>query len=319
MGGAPLLIVSASDIAAILTHEILIDALDEAFRSDMTAPPKTVHMIPQPSGRDAKLLMMPAWTNSGERLLGCKLVNVFPDNAQHGKPAVHGSYVLMSGDTGEPLAMLDGTVLTLWRTAATSALAARYLAREDAAHLLMVGAGALSPHLVRAHRAVRPIKRVTIWNRTRSRAISTAFALAAAGIETEVADDLESAMREADIVSCATLSETPLVHGGWLKKGAHVDLVGAFTPKMREADDATVRRARVYVDDRITAPKASGDIAIPLKKKILTPGDIQGDLFDLCRGKAKGRKRKDEITLFKSTGLAIEDLTAARLLWNRLK
>jgi ornithine cyclodeaminase len=225
----------------------------------------------------------------------------------------------MSGDTGETLAVMDGTALTAWRTACASALAARYLAREDASHLVMVGAGALAPHLVRAHRAVRPIKRVTLWNRTRARAVATAFALSAAGIEPEIADDLETAVREADIVSCATLSPTPLVKGAWLKKGAHVDLVGAFTPKMREADDAAIRRARVYVDSRATAPKGSGDIAIPLRKKILRQKDIQGDLYELCRGKKKGRRRESEITLFKSTGIALEDLAAAMLVWAELK
>jgi ornithine cyclodeaminase/alanine dehydrogenase-like protein (mu-crystallin family) len=244
---------------------------------------------------------------------------VFPDNARAGKPSVYGSYLLMAGATGEPLAVFDGAALTAWRTAAASALAARYLAREDAAHLVMIGAGALAPHLVRAHSAVRPIRRVTLWNRTHSRAISTAFALAAAGIETEVADDLEAAVREADIVSCATLSAEPLVRGAWLRKGVHVDLVGAFTPKMREADDDAIRRARVYVDVRDTAAKGSGDIAIPLKRKIIAAGDIQGDLAELCQGRAKGRRRKDEITLFKSVGTAIEDLAAARLVWRKLR
>jgi ornithine cyclodeaminase len=261
---------------------------------------------------------MPAWTNAGERFIGHKLVNVFPENPKAGKPSVLGSYVLMSGDTGEPLALIDGAALTLWRTAAASALAARCLARDDASHLLMIGAGALAPHLVRAHRAVRPISKVTIWNRTRSRAVATAFALSAGGIEPVLADDLEEAMNEADIVSCATLSEKPLVRGAWLKKGAHVDLVGAFTIKTREADDTTIRRARIYVDSRKAAPKGSGDIAIPLKKKIMTVKDIQGDLFELCRGTAKGRKRQDEITLFKSTGVALEDLAAAMLIWRAL-
>jgi ornithine cyclodeaminase len=193
------------------------------------------------------------------------------------------------------------------------------LVREDASHLVMVGAGTLAPHLVRAHCSVRPIKRVTLWNRTRSRAVSTAFALSAAGLQPAIADDLEQAVRDADIVSCATLSPAPLVRGAWLKKGAHVDLVGAYLPTLREADDAAIKRARVYVDSRASAPKGSGDIAIPLKKKIIAQKDIQGDLFELCRGKAKGRKRKDEITLFKSTGIALEDLAAATLVWNALK
>jgi ornithine cyclodeaminase len=311
-------IVSADDLDRVLTHAALIDALDAAFRADVEVPPRHVHMIPQPSGSEAKLLLMPAWTNSGERLTGCKVVSVYPDNAKAGKPSVYGSYLLMSGDTGEPLALIDGTALTAWRTAAASALAARYLARDDAAHLVMVGAGALAPHLVRAHCAVRPIKRVTLWNRTRSRAISTAFALSAAGIEPVIEDSLEAAVRIADIVSCATLSAEPLIRGKWLRKGTHLDLVGAFTPKMREADDDAVRRARIYVDTRAAAPKGSGDIAIPLKKKIIKLSDIAGDLFELCRGKVKGRKRKDEITLFKSVGTAIEDLAAAMLVWRRL-
>ncbi len=312
-------IVSSDDISRVLTHAALVDALHDAFRADIEVPPRHVHMIPQPSGSEAKLLLMPAWTNSGERLTGCKVVSVYPDNAKINKPSVYGSYLLMSGDTGEALALIDGAALTAWRTAAASALAARYLAREDAEHLVMVGAGALSAHLIRAHCAVRPIKRVTLWNRTRSRAVSTAFALHAAGIEPLIADDLEAAVRIADIVSCATLSAQPLIRGAWLKKGAHVDLVGAFTPKMREADDEAVRRARIYVDVRASAPNGSGDIAIPLKKKIIKLSDIQGDLFELCRGKKKGRKRKDEITLFKSVGTAIEDLAAAMLVWRKLK
>ena len=192
----------------MLSYEALIDALAEAFRSDIDGAAEDRPHDPAAVGQRGEV---PAdagldRTNSGERFIGCKLVSVFPDNAKAGKPSVYGNYLLMSGDTGETLALMDGTALTAWRTAAASALAARYLAREDASHLVMVGAGALAPHLVRAHRAVRPITRVTLWNRTRSRAISTAFALTAAGIETAIADDLEAAVREADIVSCATLS-----------------------------------------------------------------------------------------------------------------
>jgi ornithine cyclodeaminase len=312
-------IVTADDINRLLRYDALIDALRDAFRSDIEAPEKIAHFIPQPSGGEAKVMLMPAWNQSGRRFIGCKLVNLFPNNALAGKPSVLGSYVLMSGDTGETLAVMDGAALTAWRTACASALAARYLARDDASHLVMIGTGALAPHLVRAHCAVRPLKRVTLWNRTRSRAVSTAFALTTSGLSPEIANDLEMAVREADIVSCATLSATPLVHGAWLKKGAHVDLVGAFSPKTREADDEAIRRARIYVDDRTIAPQASGEIAIPLKKKVLTLKSIQGDLYELCRGKAKGRKRRDEITLFKSTGLALEDLAAAVLVWNALK
>lgn len=310
-------IVSPDDIARVLTYPALIDALDEAFRSDIMLPLRHHHTIPRADG-DATLLLMPAWTESGEAFLGCKVVTVFPGNAARGAPSLHGTYLLMSGETGEPLAAIDGRALTAWRTACASALAARYLAHEEASHLLMVGAGALAPHLIRAHMSVRPITRVTLWNRTRSRAVQTGFALAASGIEVDVGDDLESAVREADIVSCATLSTEPLIKGQWLKKGAHVDLVGGFTPKMREADNAAIKRARVYVDTRAGAMKEAGDIVQPLRRKVIASSDIQGDLFDLCRGKKKGRRRRDEITLFKSVGTAVEDLAAAMLVWRLL-
>lgn len=309
-------ILTADDVARAITYPALIDALAAAFRAEITVPGRHHHTVSQP-GRDATLLLMPAWTESGEaseRYLGCKMVAIFPDNAAAAMPSLYGSYFLMSGSTGEPLAILDGRVLTAWRTGAASALAARYLARENAAHLVMVGAGTLAPHLVRAHAAVRPIRRVSLWNRSRSRAIATAFALSASGIEISVVDDLESAVKEADIVSCATLATEPVIKGAWLRKGTHVDLVGAFTPKMREADDAAIKRARVYVDTR-AALSEGGDIARAIKRKVIGKNAVQGDLFQLCRGEVKGRTRANEITLFKSVGTAIEDLAAAMLAW----
>jgi len=310
-------IVSADDIQNALTYRALIDALDEAFRSEIAVPVRHHHTIPT-EGADATLLLMPAWTSEGERYLGCKIVTVFPDNAKQQRPSVYGQYLLLSGETGEPLAMMDGRTLTAWRTACASALASRYLSREDAAHLVMVGAGALAPHLIRAHLSVRPIRRVTLWNRTRARAVSLGFGIAVAGIEVDVAETLEEAVRDADIVSCATLSTQPLIQGAWLKKGAHLDLVGGFNAKMREADDQAVKRARIFVDTRAGAAKEAGDIVMPLRKKIIEPKAIKGDLFDLTRGKVKGRTSASQITLFKSVGTAIEDLAAAMMVWKQL-
>lgn len=307
-------VITAEEIERALSYPALVEALREAFRADITVPVRHHHAIPQ-AGAEATLLLMPAWTSGEGSFLGCKIVTVFPDNGKLSKAAVLGSYLLMSGNTGEPLAAMDGTVLTRWRTAAASALASSYLSREDSAHLVMVGAGALAPHLVRAHASVRPIKRVTLWNRTRGHAVQAAFGLAVTGIETEVTDDLEAAVRDADIVSCATLSSTPLLRGKWLKKGAHLDLVGGFTPKMREADDDAVKKSRVYVDTRAGALKEAGDIVQPLKSGALKRDGVRGDLFELCRGKAKGRTKASEITLFKSVGTALEDLAAAMLVW----
>ncbi len=313
MSGLPgVRVVSADDVARILTYPALVDAIEAALRADIAVPARHHHTVPQP-GRDATLLVMPAWTEAGERFLGCKVVAIFPDNAVQDIPSLSGGYFLMSGTTGQPLAVIDAPALTAWRTAAASALAARYLAREDAAHLLMVGAGTLAPHLIRAHSAVRPISRVTLWNRTRRRAVATAFALGAAGIEVELADDLATAVAQADIVSCATLATAPLIKGEWLQKGAHVDLVGAFTPKMREADDAVFKRARLYVDT-VAALKEAGDLAGPLRRQVIRKENVR-DLAALCRGKAKGRRKADEITVFKSVGMALEDLAAAMLVW----
>jgi len=309
-------IVTADDIARTMTYPALVEALATAFRGDTAAPVRHHHAIPQP-GADATLLLMPAWTASGTRFVGCKVVTVFPDNAKVGKPSVHGSYLLMSGETGEPLAIMDGRELTAWRTAAASALAAMHLAREDATDLVMVGAGALALHLVRAHASIRPLARVSLWNRTNARAEEIAIHLRRDGLDVRIADDREAAVRSADIVCCATLSAEPLVRGAWLKPGTHVDLVGGYTPQMREADDEAVRRARVFVDTRAGALAEAGDVVDPIRRGVIGEADIQGDLCDLCRGAASGRRSASEITLFKSVGTAVEDLAAAMLIWER--
>jgi alanine dehydrogenase len=305
--------IGGDDIARALTYPALVEALEVAFRGEIEVPVRHHHRIAQPAA-EATLLIMPAWT---EEFLGCKLVTVFPGNAELGRPSVDGTYLLMSGRTGEPLAVIDGRPLTAWRTAAASALAAKYLARPDAAHLLMIGAGALAPHLVRAHAAVRSIRRISLWNRTRQRAETLAFPLVWDGYEATVGEDLERLVRDADIVCCATLSKAPLIRGEWLKPGAHVDLVGSFRPDMREADDEVLRRARIFVDTRVALQEA-GDLVDPIRRGVISAADIQGDLFDLCRGKIEGRAGAEEITLFKSVGTAIEDFAAAMVLWRSL-
>ena len=318
MSAGKLRFVSADEIDSILDFPSLIDALHAAFRADIETPLRHHHAIAREGG-EAALLLMPAWTKEKDgSFLGTKTVTVFPGNLARGLGSVAGTYLLMSGDTGEPLVTIDGHRLTLWRTAAASALAARYLARGDASHLLLIGAGALAPYLARAHAAVRPIKKVSIWNRTQARAEALTEELSGEAFETEVVSDKEVATRHADIITCITLSQTPVLEGEWLKPGAHVDLVGAFRPNTREADDAAIKRSRIYVDTRRGALKEAGDLMMPMATGILKEPDVQGDLFDLCRGQAKGRVTSEEITLFKSVGTAIEDLAAAMLVWKKL-
>ena len=318
MSASKLRFVSAAEIDSTLDFSSLIDALHAAFRADMETPLRHHHAIARDDG-EASLLLMPAWTKEKDgAFLGTKVVTVYPGNLAKGLGSVAGTYLLMSGDTGEPLVAIDGHRMTLWRTAAASALAAKYLAREDASHLMLFGAGALAPYLVRAHAAVWPIKKVSIWNRTPGRAAALAEELSAESFKTEIVTDKERATRDADIVTCITLSQVPVFSGDWLKEGAHVDLVGAFRPNAREADDAAIKRSSVYVDTRRGALKEAGDIVIPLSTGVLKESDVKGDLFELCRGTAKGRASAQEITLFKSVGTAIEDLAAAMLVWKKL-
>lgn len=290
----------------------LVGALREAFREGCVLPPRHHHTLKVPGGPDATLLLMPAWRPGAA--LGVKVVNVFPGNGERGLPAVSGVYLLFSAATGEPVALLDGAELTARRTAAASALAATFLARPDARRMVVVGTGRLAPELVAAHASVRPVREVLVWGRDRSKATALAARLGErTGLAAEAAADLEAAVRGADIVSCATTSASPLVRGAWLAAGAHLDLVGGFTPAMREADDEAVRRARVWVDTLDGATREAGDIVQPLRNGALAADAIAGDLFGLCRGSAGGRADPKEITLFKSVGTALEDLAAAVL------
>ncbi|WP_181700803.1 ornithine cyclodeaminase family protein [Chthonobacter albigriseus] len=319
-------IFSAADIAAALTPAAMVEALREAFRAPIETPLRHHHTVDRPHGEAATLLLMPAWDAASEVAagggwMGVKIVTVFPGNAHRGRPTVDGIYLLMRGATGEPVAVLDGRALTLWRTAAASALAASYLARQDAARHLMVGAGALSRFLIEAHASIRPIAEIAVWNRDPAKAEAVVEGLPAsiAGrpVRAVVARDLEAAVGEADIVSAATLASEPLVRGAWLKPGAHVDLVGGFTPDMREADDEAVRRSSVFVDTRAGAAHEAGDIVQPLQSGVLAATGIRADLFELCRGVHPGRGSETEITFFKSVGTALEDLAAASLVFRR--
>jgi ornithine cyclodeaminase/alanine dehydrogenase-like protein (mu-crystallin family) len=300
-----------------LGYPSLIDILQAAFEQGAIAPLRHHHAIELDGRPEATLLLMPAWEASAAgsatagRYLGVKTITVFPDNAERGRPAVYGTYLLLSAETGETLAVMDATRLTAWRTAAASALASRYLSRPDASRLLMVGAGALAPQLIRAHASVRSIGDIALWNRSTERAQALIARLAEQGLKVSLAADLEAAVRWADIVSVATISTEPLIHGEWLRPGSHVDGVGAYRPNMRETDDAVVRRARIYVDTRAGAYAEAGDIVQPLSAGVIGKEAVVGDLFDLARGTVPGRTTAEEITFFKSVGAAIEDLAAA--------
>ncbi len=308
--------VSAEQIHAFLGYPDLIEALRRMFRDGCEMPVRHHHQIAVPDAPEATLLLMPAWQTGRE--IGVKVVTVFPGNAEKDLPSIMGQYLLLDGQSGAPRALLDGQALTVRRTAAASALAAGYLARADTARLCMVGTGALAPHLIQAHAAIRPIREVTVWGLRPERAQAVIDGLSLPDIQFTVAEDLEAAVRSADVISCATLAVDPIIRGAWLSPGQHLDLVGAFRPDMREADDAAVTRARLFVDTRAGALKEAGDLAIPLAAGVISETDVVADLFELTRGEAAGRETDEAITLFKSVGAALEDLAAAQLAVERL-
>jgi ornithine cyclodeaminase/alanine dehydrogenase-like protein (mu-crystallin family) len=300
----------AQSVRARLPWPRFFAALDAMLRDDVATPLRTNHPIEVPDQPMATLLLMPAW-RSGKRL-GVKLVTVFPGNAVRGERAVGAVYALFDATNGAPLAFFDGEELTARRTGGASAYAADRLARRDARHLVVVGSGRIARALVDAHRAVRSIERVGVWSRTAEHARKTAAAMAEAGHPAVAIEDLEAAVREADIVSCATLATEPIVRGAWLPRGVHLDLVGAFNAQMRETDDAAIARADLIAADNRTAVLAEGgDIVQAIASGAIGANDIATDLAGLARGAHPGRTRDGEITVFKSVGFALEDLAAA--------
>ena len=291
----------------------LLEAIAAALADpDAAAPERQVHPLTLPGGAEGSLLVMPAW-RSGD-VIGVKAVTYFPTNAGGATPTINAGYLLFEGRSGRLVAAMDGDELTVRRTAATSALAARYLARPDASRLLVVGTGQLAPSVALAHAQSRDLAAVEIWGRNAGRARATVDFLVAAGIPATVAGDLDAAVERADVVSCATGAAEPLIEGRRLRPGTHLDLIGSFRPDMREADDDAVRRAAVFVDTRAGARRA-GDLARPIAAGVIDESHIRADLAELASGRHPGRTALEQVTLFKSAGFALADLAAARLVW----
>ena len=308
---------NAVQLAVALPYSTLIPALREAFRAGgAEAPARHVHPISPAS--DAVLLLMPVW--QPDRHTGVKVVTVAPRNPQRQLPTVHSVFMLFDSATGAPICLMDGEELTLRRTAAAYALASTYLSRPDSSHLLVIGTGSLAPYLAAAHCKARPVRTVTVWGRNPDSTARTAnllhVQLGADGIAVQIASDLEAAVGSADIISCATTSTVPIVQGLWVRPGAHVDLVGGFRPNMREADDALMSGAAVFVDTFAGALAEAGDLLQPMQVGRLTRDAIHAELADLCAGRHPGRTAAAQVTLFKSVGAALEDLCGADLAWD---
>lgn len=304
-------IIEHSEIVERLEWLNLIDQMGIELRANRVVSPARQNLeIGTHDGNTANLLIMPAWI-SGE-CIGVKLVTFFPGNGKRGLPTINASYVLFNGRNGEVQSILNGDALTERRTAAASALAARYLARKDAARLLIVGTGQLSRSLAQAHAMVRTYSEIAVFGRNTERARSVAAQLRDDGLPAVQSDDLELSCERADVISSATSATQPILRGQWVQPGTHIDLIGSFKEDMRESDDELISKSQIYVDTRAGASRA-GDISIPLSRGLIQPTDIVADLFELASGADPGRQSDQSITLFKSAGFSLEDLVAAKL------
>ncbi|MGK6305790.1 ornithine cyclodeaminase family protein [Variovorax sp. DT-64] len=306
---------NADSTRSALDFARLIPALRAAFAGEATVPPRHVHAVEAGADRGT-VLIMPAWSEAG--YLGIKTINIFPGNGARGLPGLHATYVLYDAHTGVPLAMMDGNEITAHRTAAASALGASFLARTDARRLLVLGTGRVARLLPAAHSAVRAIDEIHVWNHRPEGAQALAAQWRSEGWNAQAATDLEAAVRSADIVSCATLATSPLVKGEWLAPGSHLDLIGSFTPQMREADPACFAGARTFIDTEEAMLKA-GDLLDAIAAGTLSRDAVQATLADLCKARHPGRANDAERTVFKAVGSALEDLAAATLVWEPLR
>jgi ornithine cyclodeaminase/alanine dehydrogenase-like protein (mu-crystallin family) len=296
--------------------ELILELKRGFATQSVMVPMRHHHDFPNPEvGSDSTLLLMPAWNPSKEA--GVKIVTVSPENGQFGMPSIQGVYILMDAIKGGVKAILQAKSLTSKRTAAASALASKYLSKENASSLLMIGTGALSSNLIQAHASVRPIKKVFVWGRSLAKAKTICDSFLGEDFEAIAIGSIEEKLGEVDIISCATLSKTPLVLGKHLRAGQHIDLVGSYKKDMRETDDQTIKLASIFIDTMHGGLKESGDIVIPLQNGTLKVEDIRGDLFGLCSGTKEGRRNDNEITVFKSVGYALEDLVAATYFFNK--
>ncbi|KAL2527357.1 NAD(P)-binding Rossmann-fold superfamily protein [Abeliophyllum distichum] len=311
--------ISTPILHSFITHKSLIHHLQSTLPTlspTIHSPIRHAHQT-SPS---SSLLLMPSWSLSPSLpYVGIKLVTYYPNNSTLNLPGVQASYVLFNSLTGQPLASIDATELTLYRTSCVSALASFYLSREDSETLLMIGSGSLAPHLIKAHLSVRPkVKKVIIWNRTEEKARNLVEKMSNEGcfegVCFESSGFLEEVVKVVDIISCATNSEIPLVKGVDLKAGTHLDLVGSFKHSMKECDDEAIRRGRVFVDNEAAMTEA-GELVGAFERGVITKDEIAGDLVGLIKGEKPERKNSKEITVFKSVGSAVVDLLSAQLVY----
>ncbi|HEY6218474.1 MAG TPA: ornithine cyclodeaminase family protein [Gemmatimonadaceae bacterium] len=314
-----MIVLSQKDVIELLSMRDCIDVMGNTLaalaRGESLLPLRTVVRLPNDKDFFA---VMPAYVGTPESM-GAKVITVFNDNHGTELDSHQGAVLLFDAKNGSLSAVLDATAITAIRTAAVSALATKYLAREKADDLAILGSGVQARSHLDAIPCVRPIKRVRIWSRTPKHARALADEYRSRFAEVTVHDDAESAVRGAAIVCTVTSSNNPVLRGKWLSPGSHVNAVGVSQPRAREIDTEVVTRASLFVDRRESALKEPGDILQPLSAGAITPDHIKAEIGEVVAGTKPGRRSDDEITLFKSLGLAVEDIAAAQFVYTRAK
>ncbi len=311
-------ILTRTDLEQVLTMGDCIEAIDDVMRrfslGETVMPVRLMTPVP---GRGSHAAMPAALPGLG--VLGIKSITIFPTNPTRGVPAILGVVILNDGDTGRLLAVMDAAYLTAVRTAAASAVATRALARPEASTLALIGAGVQAGTHLWAMSVVRPLRSVAVYDI--DPLIAERFIEAKSRrhpeLEFRLAASPEEAIRDADIICTVTTSQTPIVDFRWLKAGAHINAVGAHTPNARELDSATVQAARVLVDSREAALKEAGDLLIPLQEGLFGAEHIRDEIGEVLAGSKPGRTSPDQITVYKSVGVAVQDIAAARLAYQR--
>lgn len=302
-------IITADQVHATLGYPALINALGEAYAGDFSMPPRQVFLLDEnPDNHDA-FAVLPSW---GSEFIGVKAFTYFP-TAEPPYKSLYSQILLFEREHGQPLALVDGTTVTFWRTAGISGLATRLLSREDSSTMFLLGTGNLAPYLIRANASVRPLSKVMVWGRSAQKAdaICSAAREEFPNIEFLAVSDRKRACESADLIVCATGSHEPLVHGDWVQPGTHTDFIGNHHATKRECDTKLITKSRVYVDSYANAMKEAGEILVPIREGAFREQAIVAELAEMCSGESPLRQSSEEITLFKSIGMALSDLVGA--------
>jgi len=312
-------IINTEQVQNSLNFEELIPLLKESFSKSFHMPQRQVHLLaPEDKSKHDAFALLPSWN---DEVIGNKMFTYFPDNsAKHDLPGLFSKIMLFRRQTGEPLALVDGTSVTYWRTAAISALASQLLSKKDSQHFMLFGTGNLAAYLLHAHISVRNLKNVIIWGRCvdKVRKIINEFSAIYPQINFYTSLDLAQEIPHVDIICCATASKTPLFPGELISSGTHIDCLGNHMANARECDSVTITKARVFVDSLANTLNEAGELLIPIEEGIFKADDIVGELADMCKQPEILRQSADEITLFKSVGTAVSDLVAAYLVYQKV-